>query len=187
MSSEGARETCDCTSDGSWESEITVSSHLEDECNGAAHGAVSDEPSTRIHDYPYLNQARAASELGNLFGVPVRAVGRRLADLSAAPPTSSGAPGNFDAKSCDDILSPLSTGNGRRDLLPLPCVNVTMEELSLNGVAFGESQPFDPSFDEVGVSTVWKRLFPPYCELQLLFEEKLGAELLAGDDEVMMT
>ena len=49
MSSEGAREACDYTSDGSWESEITFSSHPEDECNGAACGAVSDEPSTRIH------------------------------------------------------------------------------------------------------------------------------------------
>jgi len=39
--------------------------------------------------------------------------------------------------------------------------------------------PHEPSFDEPGVSTVFKRFFEPYCELQLLFEETLGAELLA--------
>ena len=38
---------------------------------------------------------------------------------------------------------------------------------------------YDASFDEAGVSAVFKRLFEPYCELQLLFEEKLGASLLA--------
>ncbi|CAK0870953.1 unnamed protein product, partial [Prorocentrum cordatum] len=145
---EGTREACDCTSDGSWESEITFSSYLEDECNGAAHGAVSDEPSTRIHDFPYLNPTRAASELGSLCGAPVRVVGRRLADLSTSSPASSGALGNFDAKSYDDILSPLTAGNGRRDLLPLPCVDLTIEELSMNGVVFGESEPVDPSFED---------------------------------------
>ncbi|CAK0812662.1 unnamed protein product, partial [Prorocentrum cordatum] len=139
---------CDCASDGSWESEITFSSYLEDECNGAAHGAVSDEPSTRIHDFPYLNPTRAASELGSLCGAPVRVVGRRLADLSTSSPASSGALGNFDAKSYDDILSPLTAGNGRRDLLPLPCVDLTIEELSMNGVVFGESEPVDPSFED---------------------------------------
>ena len=40
--------------------------------------------------------------------------------------------------------------------------------------------PHEPSFDEPGVSTVFKRFFEPYCELQLLFEETLGAELLAA-------
>ncbi|CAK0842773.1 unnamed protein product, partial [Prorocentrum cordatum] len=144
----GKGKACDCTSDGSWESEITFSSYLEDECNGAAHGAVSDEPSTRIHDFPYLNPTRAASELGSLCGAPVRVVGRRLADLSTSSPASSGALGNFDAKSYDDILSPLTAGNGRRDLLPLPCVDLTIEELSMNGVVFGESEPVDPSFED---------------------------------------
>ncbi|CAK0818913.1 unnamed protein product [Prorocentrum cordatum] len=170
MSFEGAREACDCTSDGSWESEITFSSYLEDECNGAAHGAVSDEPSTRIHDYPYLNQTRAASELGSLCGAPVRVVGRRLADLSTSSPASSGALGNFDAKSYDDILSPLTAGNGRRDLLPLPCVDLTIEELSMNGVVFGESKPVDPSFE--GDLNGWLKL----TVLSLNFQYALGGK-----------
>ena len=39
--------------------------------------------------------------------------------------------------------------------------------------------PHDAAFDEPGVSTVWKRLYEPYCEMQLLFEDELGQQLLA--------
>ena len=39
--------------------------------------------------------------------------------------------------------------------------------------------PHLPSFDEPGLSLVFKRLFPPYCEVQFLFEEHLGARLLS--------
>ena len=59
----------------------------------------------------------------------------------------SGAPGNFDAKSCDDILSPLTAGNGRHGLLPLPCVDLMIEELSMNGVVFDEVAAVDRSFE----------------------------------------
>ena len=38
--------------------------------------------------------------------------------------------------------------------------------------------PYDISFDEPGVSSVFKRLYEPYCELQILFERARGEELL---------
>ena len=43
--------------------------------------------------------------------------------------------------------------------------------------------PHAPSFDEPGLSLVFKRLYAPYCEVQFLFEERLGAQLLAAFDE----
>lgn len=39
--------------------------------------------------------------------------------------------------------------------------------------------PYDVSFDEPGVSSVFKRLYEPYCELQILFERDLGERLAA--------
>lgn len=45
--------------------------------------------------------------------------------------------------------------------------------------------PLDAPFEMPGISAVYKRLFEPYCELQVLFEEQLGAQVLrahqAGD------
>ena len=41
--------------------------------------------------------------------------------------------------------------------------------------------PHEPSFDEPGVSTVFKRFFEPYCELRLSARgDAFGAELLAA-------
>ena len=39
--------------------------------------------------------------------------------------------------------------------------------------------PYDVSFDEPGVSSVFKRLYEPYCELQILFERDFGERLAA--------
>jgi hypothetical protein len=41
-----------------------------------------------------------------------------------------------------------------------------------------EVPPYAVSFAEPGVSTCFKRLFEPYCEVQLLFENELGEALL---------
>ena len=43
--------------------------------------------------------------------------------------------------------------------------------------------PHEISFDEVGVSAVFKRLYEPYCELQILFERPLGETLLTTFEE----
>ena len=40
--------------------------------------------------------------------------------------------------------------------------------------------PHEIAWEEAGVSSAWKRLYEPYCELQILFDASLGEELLTA-------
>eukprot|EP01043_Picozoa_sp_COSAG02_P048430 COSAG02_NODE_4756_length_5022_cov_1.825107_4_plen_112_part_00 len=44
--------------------------------------------------------------------------------------------------------------------------------------------PFDPGAFVVGVTSAFKRFFPPYCELQVLFTAEAGADIFLEEQQL---